>query len=89
MGGGRGSPHPVMEGGQGRKSPPLPVRTIDKEWKASVSICMVYLFRHIDKQKSFILNVIFSGRPKARVRPTMGGPGMQPPQPKARGSMGV
>eukprot|EP00090_Calanus_glacialis_P038120 TRINITY_DN6651_c0_g1_i6.p1 TRINITY_DN6651_c0_g1~~TRINITY_DN6651_c0_g1_i6.p1 ORF type:complete len:308 (-),score=106.42 TRINITY_DN6651_c0_g1_i6:134-967(-) len=53
-----------MEGGQGRKTPPLPGRTIDKEWKAS-------------------------GGPRPGMRPTMGGPGMQPPQPKAGGTMGV
>ena len=56
-----GFPHPAMEGGQGRKSPPLPVRTIDKEWKASVSICMIYLFKHFDNKKSIcLLNVIWN-----------------------------
>ena len=38
----RGSPHPAMGGGQGRKTPPLPVRTIDKEWKASVRRCSLF-----------------------------------------------
>jgi len=59
---GGGPPH--LGEGKGRKTPPLPVRTIDKEWKAGDG-------------------------PMPGMRPTMGGPGMQPPQPKTSGTLGV
>ena len=52
------------EGAAGRRSPPLPVRTIDKEWKPS-------------------------GGPRPGMRPTMGGPGIAPPEPKTGGTLGM
>eukprot|EP00092_Neocalanus_flemingeri_P008558 GFUD01009220.1.p1 GENE.GFUD01009220.1~~GFUD01009220.1.p1 ORF type:complete len:401 (+),score=134.06 GFUD01009220.1:94-1296(+) len=67
-----GAPHPGMGEGQGKRgssppgkqTPPLPVRTIDKEWKGR-------------------------GGPMPGMRPTMGGPGIQPNQPKGGSTMGV
>ena len=48
-GGQMGAPHPVMGEGQGKRVPsavpPLPVRTIDKEWKAKVSICKLSILQ--------------------------------------------
>jgi len=62
----RGFLNPNMkEGGPpGRGRPPLPVRTIDKEWKGR-------------------------GGPMPGMRPTMGGPGIQPTQNKTGGTLGV
>jgi len=62
----RGFLNPNMkEGGPpGKGRPPLPVRTIDKEWKGR-------------------------GGPMPGMRPTMGGPGIQPTQNKTGGTLGV